>query len=301
MQGLDLNRPIFFNWSQLDLTVADTVTYINATTANTKANIMCVDVSTQASIRSTLKINPAVTTVSKMPGCGLAVLNTRYLNIAGATAFNNTIWGSDGTVAIASDTALICASCSPNFRPTYHTVTMFGKDDGTLDVNQSKNYFVTQCTAIANCTSSTNVMMNGCQKCDSGFAFLAKAETVVLMANTNAANQSIDRTYCVKLPENNLNCYAYAPTTSNTAATYDPIKTFPLYGKCVQCNKGYYLNNLGFCDKLTISGCNSGSFVQHFSNDFSMAAARLASGANQQNLKFIAFFSQYGISECNQC
>ena len=64
-------------------------------------------------------------------------------------------------------------------------------------------------------------MMNGCQRCDAGFAFLAKANTTFTLSAANAANQYIDRTYCVKLPENNPNCYAYAPLTTATAETYD--------------------------------------------------------------------------------
>ena len=106
--------------------------------------------------------------------------------------------------------------------------------------------------------------MNGCQKCDSGFAFLAKAVTTFTLAATNAVNQSIDRTYCVKLPDNNSNCYAYSPLTTAGAETYDNNAaqvTFPEQGKCVVCNAGYYLNEIGFCDKITVSGCNTGSFV----------------------------------------
>jgi hypothetical protein len=64
-----------------------------------------------------------------MPGCGLAVLNTQYENTSGATnKFNNTIWGSDGATAINSNAALICAACSPNFKPTYFTANINGKD-----------------------------------------------------------------------------------------------------------------------------------------------------------------------------
>lgn len=97
---------------------------------------MCADVSTAASIRNTFKINNAITTVAKMPGCGLAVLNTRYTNIAGANAFDNTIWGSSGSAAISGNAALICASCSPNFRPTYFNTSIEGKvGDATSNVN----------------------------------------------------------------------------------------------------------------------------------------------------------------------
>jgi hypothetical protein len=97
---------------------------------------MCADVSTAASIRNTFKINNAITTVAKMPGCGLAVLNTRYTNTIGANSFDNTIWGSTGSVAISNNAALICASCSPNFRPTYFSTTINGKDgDNSTNVN----------------------------------------------------------------------------------------------------------------------------------------------------------------------
>lgn len=63
-----------------------------------------------------------------MPGCGLAALNTRYSNLvtpSGALVkFNNTIWGTDGTGAIADNIALICVACSPNYKPTYYTGTV---------------------------------------------------------------------------------------------------------------------------------------------------------------------------------
>jgi hypothetical protein len=154
---------LFFNWARLNIT-NDTTSYVYTTNdVITKPNIMCADISTAASIRNTFKINNAITTVAKMPGCGLAVLNTRYSNLAGANAFDNTIWGSNGSTAITGNGALICAACSPNFRPTYFSTNINGKvSDNTTNVNTLGNWFVTQCTPIANCTSSTNLMMNGC-------------------------------------------------------------------------------------------------------------------------------------------
>jgi hypothetical protein len=59
-----------------------------------------------------------------MPGCGLAILNTLYNNNNTANKFNNTIWGSDGTTALAGDGALLCAACAPNYKPTYYTVAI---------------------------------------------------------------------------------------------------------------------------------------------------------------------------------
>jgi hypothetical protein len=98
-----------------------------------------------------------------MPGCGVAVLNTRYSNLATAPAnhfaFNNAIWGTDGSTALASNGALLCAACAPNFSPTYYTAAVTWNN---VDININKDYFVTNCTPIPNCTSSTNVMMNGC-------------------------------------------------------------------------------------------------------------------------------------------
>ena len=74
-----------------------------------------------------------------LPGCGLAVLNTNYLkkdaNSSNASFFNNTIWGSDGTVDVSNDAALICASCAPNFRPTYYTKPILMHTAAETNVN----------------------------------------------------------------------------------------------------------------------------------------------------------------------
>lgn len=70
-----------------------------------------------------------------MPGCGLAVLNTVYGNTNGATSkFDNTLWGTDGTVAITTNGALICAACSPNYAPTYYSASL--KWDGATAANE---------------------------------------------------------------------------------------------------------------------------------------------------------------------
>lgn len=206
-----------------------------------------------------------------MPGCGLAVLNTLYKNSNAGQKFDNTIWGTDGsTTALGDNSALICAACAPNYRPTFYTQEIRWSNAADNDVNKQKNWFVTNCTPILNCTSSSNVMMNGCQKCDAGFGFLAKTFlNTKLIAVANAAKQIIDRTYCVKLPENNLNCYAYLPLDTPDTETYDDSaeNLFPKKGRCVVCNPGYFLNDQGFCDKVTVFGCNTNSFVQNISSN----------------------------------
>lgn len=195
-KGHHINRPTFFNWTQTNLASGASALWTAAPSANV-SNITCMDVSTAASIRTNLSISATITTVAKMPGCGLAVLNTQYGNTSGATdKFNNTIWGTDGTVALSGNGALLCAACSPNYKPTYYTSTILW-DGATAgdDINIQKNWFVTSCTAIPNCTSNSNVMMNGCQKCDSGFGFLAKTFGTgagLNLTTANGAKQFID-------------------------------------------------------------------------------------------------------------
>lgn len=55
------------------------------------------------------------------------------------------------------------------------------------------------------------------------------ATLAISSANSNV--QYIDRTTCVKLPVNNLNCYAYAPLTNAATDTFDTTaanQQFPL-------------------------------------------------------------------------
>lgn len=190
-----------------------------------------------------------------MPGCGLAVLNTLYSPLSpSADSFNNLQWGTDGTAIVSNSTALICAACAPNYAPTYFTSALAYQD--TNDRNYNKDYFVTRCTPIPNCTNSTNVMMNGCQKCDAGFAFEVYSTTAAINVATTFR---ITRDKCVKLPEHNPNCYAYLPMSDLTNYATNILSRL---GKCMQCNPGYYLNtDMNICDKLTVFGCNANSFV----------------------------------------
>lgn len=197
MKAVDKNKPIFFNWSRVNLAIGKTALWTSvADNVASVSNIACIDISNAATIRSALTISDQITTVAKMPGCGLGVLDTNYGNTFAATnKFDNTIWGTSGSVAITTNGALICAACSPNFRPTYYNSTILWKDGvaGT-DVNLGKNWFVTDCAPIANCTSTSNIMMNGCQKCDAGFAFMARTKqaTPFEVIVGNVANQYID-------------------------------------------------------------------------------------------------------------
>lgn len=162
MKAVSKDVPRFFNWNKADLTKT-TEDWTSNVAATAFPNQVCMDLTSAASIRTALSINDKMFNVTKMPGCGLAVLNTRYSNFnTGGTVFNNTIWGTGtgaGNPLAADITALICAACSPNYKPTFFQGTITWNN---ADINVNKNWFVTKCDPIPNCTSSSNVMMNGC-------------------------------------------------------------------------------------------------------------------------------------------
>lgn len=58
---------------------------------------------------------------------------------------------------------------------------------------------------------------------------------------------------------------------------------------------------MNFCDKLTVYGCNSNSFVQNLKNNSLIAGSAAITNAHAHSLRFIAYFGQYGVDKCNQC
>lgn len=72
-------------------------------------------------------------------------------------------------------------------------------------------------------------MMNGCQKCDTGFGFEAYVKTNAGLIGT-PADYRILWDSCVKLPDYNPNCYAYMPMSDSTHYATNILSNL---GKCV--------------------------------------------------------------------
>ena len=88
-----------------------------------------------------------------------------------------------------------------------------------------------ECEVIANCDNS--VWYNSCSKCKTGFIY-----------KYDAANRKIKFDECTAEPWVSSNCFA----------TADSIK-------CQICNKGYSINDEGFCEDLNFANCTSSHFI----------------------------------------
>lgn len=115
-------------------------------------------------------------------------------------------------------------------------------------------------------------MMNGCQKCDDGYGFLARTDDgAKKIEDAKTDKQYIDRTYCVKLPDNNRDCYAFFPMDNNDELKFDAadINTlFPSRGRCVACKPGFFLNSQHFCEKIEVLNAEKDMFMEHLTNKF---------------------------------
>lgn len=131
--------------------------------------------------------------------------------------------GTKQTLIDRSKLAAFCGACLPGYRAVYGTDTT----GNTID------FVVTRCDLIENCAEST--AFNNCTKCRQGFAFAF-------------INGAVNYDTCNPLPTTgvavNKDCFSFDSTT----------------GKCIYCCQGTYLNNDGFCERISPPKCEFEEF-----------------------------------------
>lgn len=220
----------------------------------------------QCAAAPTALIATATTATSAIANCGVfGVLNPV------TTSTSNTVRTLNGL-------ANFCLACNSGFFPTY-----FNANTGANSGSFIPYYAVTACTASANCDASPpNMPWNACGRCS----------TASLTATPPIYYGYADHSFMNCYKSSTPNCFILSGTTLDSS---NP-------NPCKVCMAGYFLNQDGYCDLMTIPNiATGGSFVQaYYASQF--IGATIAAGWDALFVRYhyaLSFqASQVGASAC---
>lgn len=232
-----------------------------------------VDVATSGVVSAcaatpTTVIKDDTTTAAALTNCGV---------------FGNLVPLTDSSTKVTGTARNYCLACATGYVPTYKATAAVG--GGSAD--PFTPYFaVTACTASLNCDSgvtNTNKPFNACGKCS---VASVSASPPVYYAYT-------DHTFANCLPSWTNNCFILDGTSLSSSTG----------NRCKVCASGYFLNQDGYCDTLTVPNMSTGAtFTPSYYH-----AKLIAQGDTTDNWDAIHvriyyglsyWASQYGVSAC---
>ena len=150
--------------------------------------------------------------------------------------------GSGQLESKANVDVIFCVACKPGYRPKTDYTGAGANTDNILYVSNLPSSKITECNAITNCdttSASVNILANGCAKC-------------------KATATESNKTFFLAYRDLFYNDCAYVKTANCFVSTGVAIPdTTPVVYACDTCNPGYFLNQDGMCEQLSIVNCTS--------------------------------------------
>lgn len=234
-------------------------------------------------VLSTVTLTGAAFTCGATPATVIKDDTTTAAALAGCGVYGNLVAMTDNTAKTAQAAQNFCLACATGFVPTYRNTAALG---GATSGSYIPYFAVTACTASTNCDATATVNFkpfNACGRCS----------IASVSATPPVYYAYADHTFANCLPSWSNNCFILNGN-SFSASTANPCKI---------CSSGYYLNQDGYCDTISVPNQAASStfatsyYVRQFLNSGSYAAGWDSIHVRvHYGLSFWA--SQYGVSAC---
>lgn len=208
---------------------------------------------------------------------------TTAATLANCGVFGRLAANTDSSSKTVSGPNSFCLACAAGYVPTYFASAATG---GASSGSYIPFYAVTACTASANCdTLTTNIAYNTCGRCSTASV---SATPPIYYAYT-------DHTLSNCLPSLSSNCFLLKGTGLSTATTPG--------NACSVCVSGYFLNQDGVCELLTIPNiAQAATFSWAYYARQYVASASQTSGWDSvfARVHYLLSFQKqtYGASDC---